>query len=512
MNNDTISIAGHLNQSRHKADLIFMPVLAVLFLASLGLATWYGTWLEALLIGLPAAAMPFVIMRLSPQGALATRIAVAASFMIFSALFIHQAHGLIEMHFAIFCFLAFLLYYRDWLPIVVAAVLIAVHHLVFFWLEAQQFPVWAYPEGTQFWTVSIHALFVVLETAMLVVMSIRMRQEAIESAAVSMLAQVMSNGDLAAQIEIEGAQAHSKLFNSVVEMQTKFRRLMRGISEHAVTVHDNCASLHHASQTVAEHSARQSDSAQRISSEVKHLTDSFNTVASFAVRGETLSKTSASEARESGQVMIRTVQDMRRMSEVIQVTSADIDKLGQQTDRIAGIANVIKEIAEQTNLLALNAAIEAARAGEQGRGFAVVADEVRKLAERTATSTNEIQNMIADMAQSKDSALLSMSSLVSQVGQSVGVAGDAGEAISRITHSSEQVAQAVQEIAQAINAQLAATDLIGQQVEDVAHSAQANDELVKQSLVLATEIRAVAEELRDSVSTFNVRKLPPNNW
>ena len=172
---------------------------------------------------------------------------------------------------------------RDWLPIVVAAVLIAVHHLVFFWLEAQQFPVWAYPEGTEFWTVSIHALFVVLETAMLVVMSIRMRQEAIESAAVSMLAQVMSNGDLAAQIEIEGAQAHSKLFNSVVEMQTKFRRLMRGIAEHAVTVHDNCASLHHASQTVAEHSARQSDSAQRISSEVKHLTDSFNTVASFAV-------------------------------------------------------------------------------------------------------------------------------------------------------------------------------------------------------------------------------------
>ena len=119
MDAQEISIAGHLNHSRHKADLIFMPVLGVLFLASLGLATWYGTWFEAILIGLPAAAIPFTIMRLSAQGALVTRIAVAASFMIFSALFIHQAHGLIEMHFAIFCFLAFLLYYRDWLPIVV---------------------------------------------------------------------------------------------------------------------------------------------------------------------------------------------------------------------------------------------------------------------------------------------------------------------------------------------------------------------------------------------------------
>jgi len=130
-----------------QSDKLMAPVILFLFIFSLALANWHGTWTEALTIGGLSAAIPIILIYTAP-GKLLTRLAVAASFMIFSALEIHQAHGVTELHFGIFVLLAFLLYYRDWIVVIAAAAIIAVHHLLFNYLQGEGYPVYVF--STQF--------------------------------------------------------------------------------------------------------------------------------------------------------------------------------------------------------------------------------------------------------------------------------------------------------------------------------------------------------------------------
>lgn len=161
-----------------QADRFFLGVTSALFLfgVSLLLANWYNTWTEALVIGLPAVLVPYLVSKLSP-GSRLSRIAYAAALMILTGLHIHQAHGLLEMHFGIFALLALLLYYRDSLPILVAAGVIAVHHLLFNYLQEQGSNVWVFESRTGIDIVLLHAVFVVLEAAALVYLARKSWQE-----------------------------------------------------------------------------------------------------------------------------------------------------------------------------------------------------------------------------------------------------------------------------------------------------------------------------------------------
>ena len=167
----------YLEELRREADWIMLALVGVMTLLSLGLAMGTGTWPSFLLIGLPTLAACALQVRLN-NGALVTRLTIAAAFMVLSGLTIHQARGMIEMHFSIFVLLALLLYYRDWIPIVFAAVVIAVHHLGFDYMQRQGVPVWVFAADTGYIIVIIHALFVVAETAVLVIMARNLQREA----------------------------------------------------------------------------------------------------------------------------------------------------------------------------------------------------------------------------------------------------------------------------------------------------------------------------------------------
>ena len=158
------------------ADRLLLAVVTILFVLSLVLAPWHHSWTEALTIGTPAWLACVWLVR-SFGGALVTRCAIASALMIFSSLLIHQAHGMIEMHFSIFVLLAFLLFYRDWVPLVVAAGLIAVLHLGMNLLQSAGQPVWVFTSSSGISLVTVHALFVVIETLLLVWMAIQMRRE-----------------------------------------------------------------------------------------------------------------------------------------------------------------------------------------------------------------------------------------------------------------------------------------------------------------------------------------------
>ena len=148
-------------------------------------------------------------------------------------------------------------------------------------------------------------------------------------------------------------------------------------------------------------------------------------------------------ATEGAAIIERASSEMKAIAETVQLTSDRVGDLGKQSDQITSIVKTIREIADQTNLLALNAAIEAARAGEQGRGFAVVADEVRKLAERTSLSTAEIGGMVQRIQDGTRSAIVSMESSLVKAGSGVELAGSAGQAIKRISSGAREVVQAV---------------------------------------------------------------------
>jgi methyl-accepting chemotaxis protein len=179
-------------------------------------------------------------------------------------------------------------------------------------------------------------------------------------------------------------------------------------------------------------------------------------------------------------------------------------ELGRSSEEITSIVNVIREIADQTNLLALNAAIEAARAGEQGRGFAVVADEVRKLAERTGQSTAEIKSKVEKIQQGTHATVDAMQRGVAQAGSSAGLARDAGVAIKKIRDGAAKAEAAVNDITAALREQTTAANQVAKNVEVIAQMSEENSVASEQTAVTAKRLSDLAGELSACASRFRV--------
>ncbi len=189
-----------------RADNLMGWTLVVLMLISMGIAAANGSWFEALAVGLPAMAFPWLLIRIMP-GSVQSRISVAVAFMVFSALAIQQTHGMLETHFSIFILLAFLLYYRDWKPVLAATVVIAVHHVAFNFLQAGNTGFYVFALGANIEMLIIHALAVVFESALLILMAINLRSEANmiggEPKVVVDIARRVASGDLSVQIKTQ---------------------------------------------------------------------------------------------------------------------------------------------------------------------------------------------------------------------------------------------------------------------------------------------------------------------
>jgi methyl-accepting chemotaxis protein len=195
---------------------------------------------------------------------------------------------------------------------------------------------------------------------------------------------------------------------------------------------------------------------------------------------------------------------MAEISVTVDRASGTIQELGRQSEQISAVVQVIKEVADQTNLLALNAAIEAARAGEQGRGFAVVADEVRKLAERTTQSTSDIARMIAAIQQSSLAAVDGMQHVVAQVNQERILTESAGEQITGIGRDTQQVAAAISDIAEALREQSSASNEIALHVESVAQMTEENNAATERTAESAQRVNQLAGQVLETLAVYKV--------
>jgi methyl-accepting chemotaxis protein len=316
--------------------------------------------------------------------------------------------------------------------------------------------------------------------------------------------ELAANNVGAADMEITSQDEIGQAGMALNQMKNNLRELIQtiaGTAEHVASASEEISSS--ASQQ-AQGAETQRDQTAQVATAMQEMSSTVLQVSENSSKAAEASRKAAETARQGGTVVDETLTKMRAIAESVGATAKKVEELGKSSDQIGRIIGVIDDIADQTNLLALNAAIEAARAGEQGRGFAVVADEVRKLAERTTSATKEIAQMIRTVQQETKTAVSAMEQGTKQVEEGVQTTAQAGDSLKQIIHTSEEVGEMITHIATAATEQSSATEEINSNIEQIARLVKESADGAQQSAKACQDLSGLALDLQKMVSNFRL--------
>lgn len=314
----------------------------------------------------------------------------------------------------------------------------------------------------------------------------------------------IAQGNLFNEIPINRPDEVGRVLAGLAIAQTHMSVMIDEIRLSARVVDHRCEQLEEEMQRVTQVSSDQTDRITRVSAAMDELSSSVKEVAESAASAADSAKSTLQVVDEGNLRMTNSMEATEKVVDAMRISAGHIQQFSAAVAKIGAMAANIKEIADQTNLLALNAAIEAARAGEQGRGFAVVADEVRKLAERTSSTTGEINRMLADVQVTTRSAVTSMETAVERVHEGRGLIEQTHQSLQNISTASRRVTEFSEGIAEAAHEQSNATGEVAGNTEQIAQLIEQNNASIAQVKDTVGELTKTAEYLRTVVNHFRI--------
>ncbi len=420
--------------------------------------------------------------------------AVVASVLMMttSALLIQSQMGMIEMHFHIFATMAIFLVYQRWQPIVAALLTVAVHHLLFTYIQMQSIEIngvaiMLFAGQCSWGMMLVHALFAITEAAILVLLASMMRLESSANQRIAdAIEQISECKDIS--IRLVPAQNHAEqAFNTMLEELTQVFSDYRTIAKDMAHTTAQLQQLSHETQQTVQ---VQHTQAQQIATTAQDVIQQISQAADQSHDSAHNARQAADSSNEDRKSALNIMTDMSKLEKNTSEVAQFLTELTSDVKSITTLLEGIRSISEQTNLLALNAAIEAARAGESGRGFAVVADEVRALAQRTGRSTDDIATVLTHLngsmiktVESMDISKQSTQENLKHTNEIANGIAQRSEQISQVAHTSENVAQTTQ----------AQSQVLIQIGEDIINNANAISKLAEKAQALAEGTQAIGQ-------------------